>query len=72
MDGSTVKSQKRKLKFEKNGIWIKDTSNDTAVTKGKAKRLIVQGFLSEVVEKISDDYFKNYFLKKTEEMLAWI
>ena len=36
----------------------------------QAKRLIVQGFLSEVVEKISDDYFKNYFLKKTEEMLA--
>jgi len=36
----------------------------------QAKRLIVQGFLSEVVEKISDDNFKNYFLKKTEDMLA--
>jgi Fe-S cluster assembly protein SufD len=36
----------------------------------QAKRLIVQGFLSEVVEKISDENFKNYFLKKTEDMLS--
>ncbi len=36
----------------------------------QAKRLIVQGFLSEVIEKISDENFKNYFLKKTEEMLS--
>ena len=36
----------------------------------QAKRLIVQGFLSEVVEKISDDNFKNYFLKKTEDMFV--
>ena len=35
----------------------------------QAKRLIVQGFLSEVIEKISDDVFKNYFISKTEEML---
>jgi hypothetical protein len=25
-----------------------------------------------VIEKISDENFKNYFLKKTEEMLSWI
>jgi Fe-S cluster assembly protein SufD len=36
----------------------------------QAKRLIVQGFLSEVIEKISDENFKNYFLKKTEDMLS--
>ena len=41
-----------------------------AIPQDQAKRLIVQGFLSEVVEKISDEQFKNYFLKKTEDMLA--
>jgi len=40
------------------------------IPQDQAKRLIVQGFLSEVVEKISDEQFKNYFLKKTEDMLA--
>ena len=40
------------------------------IPEDQAKKLIVQGFLSEVVEKISDEYFKNYFLKKTEDMLA--
>jgi Fe-S cluster assembly protein SufD len=40
------------------------------ISKNQAKRLIVQGFLLEVVEKISDENFKNYFLKKTEDMLA--
>ncbi|MEY3414943.1 MAG: FeS assembly protein sufD [Pseudomonadota bacterium] len=40
------------------------------IPESQAKRLIVQGFLSEVVEKISDENFKNYFLKKTEDMLA--
>jgi len=40
------------------------------IPENQAKRLIVQGFLSEVVEKISDENFKNYFLKKTEDMLA--
>jgi Fe-S cluster assembly scaffold protein SufB len=40
------------------------------ISKNQAKRLIVQGFLSEVVEKISDQNFKNYFFKKTEDMLA--
>ena len=36
----------------------------------QAKKLIVQGFLSEVVEKITDVSFKNYFLHKTESMLS--
>ena len=36
----------------------------------QAKKLIVQGFLSEVVEKITDVSFKNYFLYKTESMLS--
>ena len=40
------------------------------IPQDQAKKLIVQGFLSEVVEKISDEQFKNYFLKKTEDMLA--
>ena len=40
------------------------------IPENQAKRLIVQGFLSEVVEKISDEIFKNYFLKKTEDMLS--
>jgi Fe-S cluster assembly scaffold protein SufB len=40
------------------------------IPENQAKRLIVQGFLSEVVEKISDENFKNYFLNKTEDMLA--
>jgi Fe-S cluster assembly protein SufD len=40
------------------------------IPENQAKRLIVQGFLSEVIEKISDENFKNYFLKKTEDMLA--
>ena len=40
------------------------------IPENQAKRLIVQGFLSEVVEKISDENFKNYFLKKTEDMLS--
>ena len=39
------------------------------IPENQAKRLIVQGFLSEVIEKISDDHFKNYFLSITEEML---
>jgi Fe-S cluster assembly protein SufD len=40
------------------------------IPEDQAKKLIVQGFLSEVIEKISDEHFKNYFLKKTEYMLA--
>ncbi|MCX7336597.1 MAG: SufD family Fe-S cluster assembly protein, partial [Pelagibacterales bacterium] len=40
------------------------------IPENQAKRLIVQGFLSEVVEKISDEIFKSYFLKKTEDMLS--
>ena len=40
------------------------------IPEDQAKKLIVQGFLSEVIEKISDEHFKNYFLKKTEDMLA--
>jgi Fe-S cluster assembly protein SufD len=40
------------------------------IPQDQAKKLIIQGFLSEVVEKISDEQFKNYFLKKTEDMLA--
>jgi len=40
------------------------------IPQDQAKKLIVQGFLSEVVEKISDEQFKNYFLKKTGDMLA--
>jgi Fe-S cluster assembly protein SufD len=40
------------------------------ISKNQAKRLIVQGFLSEVIEKISDENFKNYFFKKTENMLS--
>lgn len=40
------------------------------IPEDQAKKLIVQGFLSEVVEKISDEHFKNYFLKKTVDMLA--
>ena len=40
------------------------------ISQDQAKKLIIQGFLSEVVEKISDEQFKNYFLKKTEDMLA--
>ena len=40
------------------------------IPEDQAKKLIVEGFLSEVVEKISDEHFKNYFLKKTEDMLS--
>ena len=40
------------------------------IPENQAKRLIIQGFLSEVIEKISDEQFKNYFLKKTEDMLS--
>jgi Fe-S cluster assembly protein SufD len=40
------------------------------IPEDQAKKLIVQGFLSEVIEKISDEHFKNYFLKKTEDMLS--
>ena len=40
------------------------------ISQDQAKKLIIQGFLSEVVEKISDEQFKNYFLKKTEDMPA--
>jgi len=40
------------------------------ILEDQAKKLIVQGFLSEVIEKISDEQFKNYFLKKTEDMLS--
>jgi Fe-S cluster assembly protein SufD len=39
------------------------------IPENQAKRLIVQGFLSEVVDKISDENFRNYFSKKTEDML---
>ncbi len=40
------------------------------ITKIQAKKLIIQGFLSEVIDKISDEYFKNYFLMKTEDIVS--
>lgn len=40
------------------------------ITKNNAKKLIISGYLNDLIEKISDEFFKDYFLQKIEEIFA--